>query len=174
MRHPVGLILIGLSLILCSLGAQAHPYHESLTEIEWNATAQYWEVSIRVLPEALESALESQSGRRVNLDKTENVDELIIDYLRRVIMLKAAQSPAKAQLSWVGKEVSYKAAWLYVKVDAVPPPVLLNVRLFFEQEPEQVNHVFHLLNGRRIPYDFKPGSKAVPISINAAPIESSQ
>ena len=149
-------LLIFCLLSLCPPLAQAHPYHESLAEMEWNQQQQAWEISIKVLPEELERALELGQSKRINLDKTPGVDQIILGYLHRVITIKSVGDDIeiKPKLEWVGKEVNYKAAWLYVRLEGAPPPVDVSFRLFFELENSQVNRVFHLLNGKRIPYDF--------------------
>lgn len=154
-----------LMCLLCVLGgftalAQAHPYHESSLELEWNAEAQQWEASLRVLPEDLEDALQFQLGQRVDLIHSENIDQHILRYVRKRLQLVALDQQGKAsanqtaQWQWQGKEVSHKAAWIFLTLTAPPPPVKMRNTLMFEVQESQNNRVFYRVQGKRIPFDF--------------------
>lgn len=157
--------ILGFCLMLAlnaSITAQAHPYHESLTELEWNAASGYWEMAVRLLPEELETALQRSDGPRINLERSADVDRLILNYLEHHIQFSAVnerQSALGAQgnavkMVWIGKEVGHKAVWLYLQVRAPGPPVMLRNTLLFDREPDQINRVVHLVAGRRYPLDF--------------------
>lgn len=59
----------------------SHPYHVSLTEIEWNDDSGSFEVALCVWPADLEKALSLQAGRPVNLDDDPELDQLLNDYI---------------------------------------------------------------------------------------------
>lgn len=159
-----------LLLICCGLlfspQILAHPYHTSLMEMEWNAEAQQWELALRFLPEDLEDALQLAAGKRVDLERTAGVDELMLEYIRQHLKLLPATAPAEDGAAdtntwqWVGKEVGYKAIWIYLTVKASAPPLRLGNSLLFERNPQQVNRVFLLHQGRRIPFEFSAQSES--------------
>ncbi|MEQ9617506.1 MAG: hypothetical protein RLN60_05665 [Phycisphaerales bacterium] len=124
--------------VLLSAGVTfAHPYHVSVAEIERDAETNRLEVALRVWPEDLERVLSSATGERVNIERTENADELIVAYLDRVFVVAppsddpprsstpapvfgpAGEDGERAELPrivWVGKEIEGREAWIYFEV----------------------------------------------------------
>jgi hypothetical protein len=99
------------------------------------------EVAIRIYnPGDLEEALSRRVGERVDLERTEDVDEAILAYLREAIGVERADGE-KPELAWVGKEVTVKTAWLYVEIPLPEGPegATFTNTLLFEVEPDQVN-----------------------------------
>ena len=139
---PLRIILGVLVVITTSTTLQAHPFHATYTEVDWNAGKKVLEVALRVQPEDLERVLRARAKRRVNLETTKGVDTLIQQYLGEVFLI--LPTPAKAKsLRWVGKEVSSKEAWLYFEIprpEGIENLKLLN-RIFLEILPDQVNTV---------------------------------
>ena len=120
--------------------AYAHPFHVSNAEVEWNEESKSLEVALKVWPIDLEEALENETRRSLDLDKTEDIDQLIVSYLQsRFVFHQADGKPAK--IDWLGKEISVKSAWLYFEIplESSPEGIEVENRLFLEQLPDQVN-----------------------------------
>lgn len=149
-----------------SAEARAHPFHASRAEVDYRAECRCLEVALAVVPEELEAALERISGRRVPLEAPEAQAE-ILDYLKARFVVSPVGPPGGEPLpiEWVGREVSYREAWLYFKVTGVAGDFDLVDRVLFEAEPSQVNHV--LLRGIGDPrtLTFRAGEGAVRVSI---------
>lgn len=124
-----------------SVAAEAHPFHVTIAEVEFNAEAGTLEMAIRIYnPGDLEQALSRREGERVNLEQTEKVDEMILDYLRDCLVITPPDGEP-AELAWVGKEVTVKTTWLYVeaRLPDGPEGAGFTNRLLFEIEADQVN-----------------------------------
>lgn len=80
------LLVMLLTLILATttstLARGAHPFHVSVAEAKWNPETGRLEVSIKCHPIDLENALRLKTKEKVDLDNTENIDELLAEYVR--------------------------------------------------------------------------------------------
>lgn len=148
-----------LVALVCALAlagvACAHPYHVVFAEAEANPDSERLQIAMRVFPEDLERALERMSERRqVDLERTEDVDELIARYLARTVLLRdpealgadtdAEAAPEPSVIHWVGKEVGVRHTWLYFEVElgrADAEGLEISLRSMFEVEPTQENTV---------------------------------
>jgi Domain of unknown function (DUF6702) len=108
---------VGAALLLSALAVpvRAHPFHGSIAEAEYRRDKQLLEVAMRVHPDDLEAVLSRRAGRRIDLEKAAEADDLARRYLMERFQVR---SPAGhgAELNWVGKEVTAKWAWLYFEV----------------------------------------------------------
>ena len=127
----------------------AHRFHVSLAQADYNPKTGSLEVALRVNPFDLEDALTRAHGSKVDLDRTPDVDEHIVRYLRERFTLTSPDGE-RARFEWVGKEDFTLEMWLYfeLRVDAPAgsrPKDLaghtVSNRLFFELHPEQTNSV---------------------------------
>lgn len=152
----LGAALVAIAMtIACAPAATAHPYHVSFAEAEANPETERLEVAMRVFPEDLEEAIERMTGRRsVDLERTEDIDDLITRYLARTFLLRDPNaprdetdddaSPEPSVIHWVGKEVGVRHTWLYFEVALGRPGaegMEISVRSMFETEPTQENAV---------------------------------
>jgi hypothetical protein len=141
MRRVLCLLLLCLAAANPTRPSQAHEFHVSLAEMEWNAEFGNFEVAIRLAPEDLEHALATRTGQALRLSSTAGVDSLLADYVADHFVITGPDGPARAPV-WVGKEVSSRAAWLYLEY---PAPELRGLRLrntlLFELDETQVNTV---------------------------------
>jgi hypothetical protein len=140
--RPLPIILGLLVVLTTSATLQAHPFHATYTEVDWNAKKKVLEVALRVQPEDLERVLRTRAKRRVDLETTKGVDVLIQQYLAEVLLV-VPQPEKPATIRWIGKEVSSKEAWLYFEIprpQGIENLKLLN-RIFLEILPDQVNTV---------------------------------
>lgn len=141
------LVVIVSDMMLATAAFANHPFHVATAETRWNMETKKLEVSIRCHPIDLETALRRRTGKKIDLDTTENVDELLTDYLRETFQLHQGPLPAPApgpapgealktpttpatptatendkesklaKLHWVGKEIDMKWAWLYLELE---------------------------------------------------------
>ena len=128
--------------------APLHPYHVSLAEIEFNEQTGNYEVSLCVWPADLERAIGQMTDSPVNLDSTENIDQLIASYLEQKFRFRSDDDKV-APLRFVGKELDLKQGWLYFEIqtssdeatDEVPAATewTLDNRVFFELNEDQSN-----------------------------------
>lgn len=143
--------MAGFSMSLCvgvvASAAALHPYHVAIGEAELNEAGDRLEVALMVFPEDLERALSLASGAEVDLETTENVDELIAEYTAMNWLWREAGADEPeggwpgADLVWVGKELKPRECWLYFTV-GVPGDLAeleLSLTVLFEVEPTQEN-----------------------------------
>lgn len=119
-----------------------HPFHASIAEAEWKPTKNTLEIALRGHGSDLENALRLRTKKRIDLEKTKDIDKLIADYLANVITVKQ-KNGKKATLTWVGKEITVKATWLYFEISlpAGLEGATIENRLFFELLDDQVNTI---------------------------------
>lgn len=150
-----------LALALASLFATqawaSHPYHVSKAEVAWNSKTGNFEVAMCVWPADLEKALTARADKPVDLDKVENLDELLKSYVESKFIVrkrpedqqrlegkqgKSQPSPA-SQIRWVGHEKNNKEAWLYFEVtgNKLPAQWTITNRIFFELNDDQLNQI---------------------------------
>lgn len=90
-------LIVSLFLNISSFAAANHPFHVATAETKWNLETGRLEVSIRCHPIDLETALGKIAGKKVDLDKTENVDELLTTYLEQNFKIQQGSLPANPQ-----------------------------------------------------------------------------
>ncbi len=170
---PCALATVAVLAILAWTAA-AHEYHASLAEVELNPESGRLEVALRVIPEDLEAALASEQGRTVRLETTVDVDALIVTYLEsRFRVVGPSRKPQS--ITWVGKEVSHQAAWLYFEIPYFEIPVdsadpvdpadswTLENRILFDLEPGQINTVLFRSGQTRSTWSFTVDSEPVEL-----------
>lgn len=149
-RFGPAVVAAWIGVVGAATGA-AHPFHVTLAEAEYNVESGRLEVALRIYnPADLERVLGLIAGHRVDLEATPGVDRLIRDYLERQFVVESPDG-RPAGLTWVGKEVDLKTAWLYFEVDLPDGPegVAFRDRLLFEVEPDQVNTINFRSGDRR-------------------------
>jgi hypothetical protein len=127
-----------------AVGGAVHPYHVSLTEIEWNARTGNFEVAVCLWPNDLETALSSQEHQAVNLDATPNLDQILAKYVEKTCTCRVGDQ--RTTLRWVGHETNNKQAWLYFELRPGEQSGSENSwsfrnAMFFELNADQQNHV---------------------------------
>jgi len=139
--------LVGLlGWLLLALPAAAHPSHSSYTEIDWNRAGDTLEVSMRIVPEELETALSwrSGTGKAVVLENEASSAPLIEAYLSETFQVRNAASELMP-MKLVGMDISYAESWLYFTVTASSGDRLsLRNTVLQELESQQINRVRRL------------------------------
>jgi len=138
--------------------AEFHRYHTSLTRIDYNAEQKIFEISIQLFTHDLTPLLERKSGKRIELDKSPEVDRIIHDYLNKNFILSDKQGAIK-NLKWVGKEADVDSVWIYLETASAEnlENYKLKNTIFFESFPEQTNLVICRYNGKKVDLMFKIG-----------------
>lgn len=148
--------LAALLTLALSAAAQAHPFHVTMTEAEWNPKTKSLEVSMRVNPLDVERVLRAKWKRNVELVADDKkMDAAVFEYLQKQLVL-ATPDKKRLKPKWVGMEVKVNRAWLYFEYPMKAPPKLLRVehRVFHELESDQVNTLMLKVDGRRMTRHF--------------------
>lgn len=118
-----------------------HPYHVSLTEVEWNPDTGNLEVAMQVWPADLEKGLAKHLERPVDLDREAELDARLADYLATRFSVR--QGDRRLSIRWAGHERDLKQAWLYFEIVDVRPndEFIMEQRLFHDLNEDQINHV---------------------------------
>ncbi len=140
----------GITVVSMGESVSAHPFHVSLAEAEFNAESGALEVALRVHPADLERALRNQEMRPVDLERSKGVDRMIVRYLQSHFQVRY-QADERLAVTWVGKEISVKEAWLYFEMPLGQSAGTLQITqaFFFEQLEDQVNTI-NFKQGKRI------------------------
>lgn len=156
-HHPIiaGLALVLACTIMPSICLASHPNHVSSAEVNWNQKTGNFEVALCVWPADLEKALANDQSKIIDLDKVENLDEMIKSYIEKKFLIRRAQSEPSTGRSnqhgsnsvqairWVGHERDLKAAWLYFEVEGekLGSQWTIENRVFFEMNEDQLNQI---------------------------------
>jgi hypothetical protein len=176
-RLRVGLVWRHVAFIVVAAFtnlANAHPFHTSVAEAEWNAETKRLEVALRVAADDFESALNARSETRIKLDDSDSADEAIQTYLKETFVIRRTKEDEPLELKWIGKEVTTKAAWLYFELEA-PDGVEgyeLTNRVLLETEETQINTLAIKLNGRKVSLRCDRKKPTVMIQVEAAEEEA--
>jgi hypothetical protein len=96
----------------------------------------------------------------VSLDRTTDIDKLVVRYLTNHFTIRSAKSVAKEgsdkksdtapPIRWVGKDVSVKDVWLYfaIPVDSSLDGLIIRNSILMSINPEQLNTVHFTDNNR--------------------------
>ncbi len=137
--HSIALIF--LAMAAAPPRAAAHPSHVTIAEAEYNPSSGKLEIALRVYqPGDLEKALSRRVGEKIDLEKTKNIDKIILEYLQTTIQFQSSDGQP-ARIEWVGKEVTVQTTWLYFEVVLPEDPegIKISHRMLFEVEADQAN-----------------------------------
>ena len=157
-------VLIGCVLLSLSASNAAsfhlHRYHTSLTRMDYNAKEKIIETSIQLFTHDLVPLLEQRTKKKIDLEKTSNIEKLILDYLSENFIIKDDKGETK-KIKWVGKEINVDTAWIYLEISSDKSPEGFNLQntLFFESFPEQTNLVIARFDEKKADLLFKVGDK---------------
>lgn len=133
-------------IFMISLGwlAMAHPFHISLTEINWNPKSEKLEISQKIFWDDLEIALNNFHKGTVDFLNPENparLEKQVEAYLLTKNEIWISGKPIK--LTLLGYEIDEDAAWFYMESEAVSRPSTLKVKnsALIEEFPDQKNVV---------------------------------
>ncbi len=153
-----GCLFLALALTAGVRTVEAHTFHTSLMEMEYNAQNQSVEIAVQVFAHDLETILSRRAGRRVRLDRNSDAQALVFAYLREALNIRNREGQEK-RLAWVGMESKADAVWLYVEAKMLEGLAGAQVRdrIFFDLLDDQVNLIHLKYEGRKADLVFKPG-----------------
>ncbi len=142
-----------------------HKYHTSFTRIDYNKQEKLLEISIKVFAHDLLPTLEKRHKKRIDLENTENVDEILKNYLAEKFVVKTQDNQVKP-FTWIGKELETEVIMFYIEVpfEGSLEKVEIKNILFFETFAEQVNLVTMHFDEKQSDIVFKVGDKFKKVS----------
>lgn len=160
LRFITGFIFACCLLPFGLLSAEAHTYHTSLTRMDYNPEDKTIEISIQLFIHDTAPMLERRLKKRVDIEKTAEVDGEIFKYLEENFVLQNKKGE-KMRLKWVGKEFENDVVYVYLEVpfgEETSGAKLQNT-LFFESFPQQTNMVIARFGEKKIDLLYKAGDK---------------
>jgi hypothetical protein len=114
--------------------------------VNWNSKSGHFEIALCVWPADLEKALAIDQQKSIDLDKVEDLDEMMKTYLEKRFSIRKSGSLAgksSTKIRWVGHERDHKTAWLYFEVegDKTATAWTIENRIFFELNEDQLNQL---------------------------------
>jgi len=140
--------------------AGLHTYHSSLTRIDYNAPEKTLEISIQLFIHDVTPMLERRLKKRVDIDKTAEVDAEILKYLDENFILQNKKGEPQ-KLRWVGREFENDVVYVYVEIpfEEMPTGAKLQNTIFFESFPQQTNLVIAHFGEKKSDLLYKTGDK---------------
>lgn len=93
-----------------------HSVATTQLEAELDAESGLLEVALHLSPNDLETCLSGMLGRAVRLDKEENLDNLIAQYVQAHLSITNSKDQS-APFTWVGKELELRDVWIFFELD---------------------------------------------------------
>ena len=114
------LVFVNALLVIGSVSAFAvHPSHSSMTEIEWNADSERFEVAMKLSIADLQDAISVRLGRRFNLETDKDASSHVQAYLKERFAITRSEDHV-CLLHWVGMELELHDAWFYFEAESRP------------------------------------------------------
>jgi hypothetical protein len=137
-----------------------HTFHTSLTRIDYNSKEKNIEISIQLFNHDLQPMLERRLKKRVDLEKTAEVESEIFLYLQENFIFQNKKGEVQ-KLKWVGKEFDNDVMLVYIEIpfDEDLDGARLQNSIFFESFPEQTNIVVAQVGEKKIDLLYKSGDK---------------
>jgi len=128
--------------------------------MDFNAKEKNIEISIQLFIHDVTPMLERRLKKRVDIDKTPEVDGEIFRYLSENFVFQNKKGETQ-KLKWVGKEFENDVIYAYVEIpfDEDFEGAKLQNTLFFESFPEQTNLVISRIGEKKSDLLFKSGDK---------------
>ncbi|WP_156152340.1 DUF6702 family protein [Flammeovirga sp. OC4] len=152
---------IVLFSVLLSMGANFHPIHLSVCEVNYNKSTKGVEIALKVFFDDLEEGVIRNGGPQLHLftDKEEvKSDEWILKYLQEKLQLKI--NDKDVTLHWVGKETDEKrdiqSLWIYLEVPNVKKVKDLEIKntILCDVHQDQRNMLHLKCNGKKVSWLF--------------------
>lgn len=158
-----------LHFTFCTPVFAVHRYHTSLMRMDYNVQKKTVEISIQLFTHDLVPVLEKRYGKGIDLEKTGEVDKLVLDYLNENFALKNKNGES-AKINWVGKEANVDLTYIYVEVPFAESLEGANLQntIFFESFAEQTNLVICRFEEKKADLLFKVGDSLKEIKVGAA------
>ena len=172
-RFALSRLVCFVALLLSSVSAASHlnaanhPFHISTAEVEFNPATKRLEIGLKCQSMDLERALGRMAGKKLDIEKDPQVDELMTKYLSENFFLaetpvatkdkanstdisKDVPQPPKELIKFIGKE--FQTTWVWIYFELEPPAaeslVLVN-RVLCEVNTGQINTCLIRYEGKR-------------------------
>ncbi|MBO0930668.1 hypothetical protein J2I48_06665 [Fibrella sp. HMF5036] len=125
-----------------------HPFHTSLTQMEFDPKSQTFEISVRVFTDDFETALTKENGGKpLHLNLGQKQDKLVEQYVRKHFAVAGADRKP-IPVTYVGYEQEADAQWVYLEMPYAGKSqnVFIKQDLFIDLFADQVNLVTIQLN----------------------------
>lgn len=131
-------------LLMISMGwwMLFHPFHLSLTEINWNPESEKLEISQKIFWDDLEISLSEYHDKSIDFLNPTNKEILTKQVESYLLAHNQIWINGKAtKFSLLGYEVEEDAAWFYIESEKVPKPLTVKVSntVLFDNFPDQKN-----------------------------------
>ena len=111
---PLFIIHCTLFIILSSF--TFHPFHTSLTQMQYDPKSQTFEMSVRVFTDDFETALTKENGGKpVRLNNGQKQDKLVEQYIRKHVAVANADRKQNP-ITYIGYEQEADAQWIYLEM----------------------------------------------------------
>lgn len=156
----MGFTFLLLASLLMAVPAYGHTFHTSLTRLDYKAKKKLVEITMRVFIHDLVPLLEKTDERKIDLEKTPDVDAMIAAYIKRNFEVKD-KAGVLQNLVWVGKEMDVDNAFLYFEIPVKESPEGYSVKntIFFESFPEQTNRLVSRYDRKKCDLVFVSGDE---------------
>ncbi len=167
MKKKIVIVIFSLLLTVNVFPSKVHTFHTSLTRIDYNAQEKLAEISIRLFTHDLVPVLERFGKKNVDLEKTPDLDKLILKYLDANFVLKDKKGETK-KLVWVGKEQQTDTVYVYLEIPMNEDfdGYTLQNTIFFDVFRQQANMLVARYNGKKADLLFKVGDREKQITQN--------
>lgn len=139
--------------------------------MDYNAEKKTVEISIQLFTHDLTPTLQKLYKEDVNLDKNDESDKYIRDYLSKNFVLTDSEGKT-GEIKWVGKETGVDFTYVYFEIPFVGSleNATLKNTIFFESFAEQTNLVICRYEGKKADLLYKVGDsgKAIKSSVSGA------
>ena len=136
---------------------KVHPFHNSVTEMTYNAKDQVWEISLRLFQDDLEQTMSAVTGKKFKLIPGDDASESVLDsYLRKHFRFHAGKQ-ISTPYRWVGSELQQEVVWVYVEIPTSSDLAgsYLENSIFFDEFDDQTNIVQWSFSGQKKSYLFQ-------------------
>lgn len=150
-------------LLTLQFGAQLHPFHVSVCDVEVNESAKAIQISQRIFLDDLEQTLNKVFGTNLVIDEIDfkaERDSLIQAYLAD--RLKISVDGKELQANYLGSEFEEDGIWCYLEIEKVKRinEIAITSTILFEEFDDQANiiHFKHDEYERSVKLDRKKSS----------------
>lgn len=155
--------------MIASVFTFVHPYHVSMTEIQYNKSTKALEVSVRVDTDELEKAIKQTTKGKVDLlneAQKETTNKLLAEYITKQVKIKV--NGKDVEMNYFGFETQEGNIWSYFEVPNIAAVNTIDVTntLLHESQDKQVNFI-HVKAGKTdqtIKLDYPDKSKSFTIN----------
>ena len=175
MKRSILILTFSFLFAISISASSAHTFHTSLTRMDYNQKEKLAEISIQLFTHDLVPALERFAKKNIDLEKTPDLDKIILQYLDANFVLKDRKGEKK-KLVWVGKEQQVETVYVYVQIALEEDFANYSLQntIFFDAFPTQANMVVARFGEKKADLLYKIGDKEKQISAKSESEKTSE